>query len=45
MPDEIEVAVVVPGVGYSPSLPAFALSFVPVPTIPAVLDGVIVLVA
>ncbi|WP_027798241.1 hypothetical protein [Paraburkholderia dilworthii] len=29
----------------SPTLPAFALSFVVVPTIPAVLDGVIVLVA
>ncbi|WP_429558185.1 hypothetical protein [Paraburkholderia youngii] len=29
----------------SPSLPAFALSFVVVPTMPAVLDGVIVLVA
>lgn len=30
---------------YSPMLPAFALSFVAVPTMPAVLDGVIVLVA
>jgi hypothetical protein len=29
----------------SPSLPACALSFVVVPTMPAVLDGVIVLVA
>lgn len=33
------------GVGYSPTLPEFALSFVAVPTMPAVLDGVIVLVA
>ena len=33
------------GAGYSPTLPAFASSFVAVPTIPAVLDGVIVLVA
>lgn len=30
---------------YSPTLPAFTLSFVVVPTIPFVLDGVIVLVA
>lgn len=32
-------------VTYSPTLPAFALSFVVVPMMPAVEDGVIVLVA
>ncbi|KVF16108.1 hypothetical protein WJ05_04670 [Burkholderia vietnamiensis] len=44
-PDVSDTPVRLVGVGYSPTLPADALSFVVVPTMPAVLDGVIAPVA